>query len=539
MFLLSLYKIIYLLTAITGFVLSVVVFRNSKGDRFSFFYGLVNVAVFVWALGRYMSLLANTEAEALLAVRVLYFGSVLIYVFFLHTILIFLNLEKKRSYLLTIFYANAAILLAINTSDIFLGKNLFIADVVPKLFFPYYEVVGKAYILQLIANLFIPIYTFTELFICYREGIFEENKRQQLKYILISSIFGFIGGGTILLLVYDIPIQPFGLPLVALQFITIAYAIARFRLFNLKVIAAQLFVLALWAFIFARAYLSTTTEDRISNWGLLLVTIVFGIFLMRSVRMEVEQREKIEVLAKELSAANERLKDLDRQKSEFVSIASHQLRSPLTAIKGYSSLVLEGSYGPVTDKIKMAVDRIFQSSQSLVVVIENFLNISRIEQGRMKYDFAPVELTVLARQIVDQLLPNGEKKGLKIIFETKVQPPVTVSADADKLRQVILNLVDNAIKYTPTGSITVAVEKSPSGSPKIVISDTGIGMTQETISKLFQKFSRADGASKVNAGGAGLGLFLASEIMKAHHGTVRAESDGVGKGSRFLIEFGA
>lgn len=325
----------------------------------------------------------------------------------------------------------------------------------------------------------------------------------------------------------------------AILVISIFLAIIRHHLFDIKVIATELFTFSLWFASLGQWLVAESTTSAAVSAALFLLSIVVGVFLIKSVIREVQQRERIEKLAKELETANERLKDLDRQKSEFVSIASHQLRSPLTAIKGYASLVLENSYGPVTDKVRMAVDRIFQSSQSLVIVIENFLNISRIEQGRMRYDFAPVELSNLTQQIVNQLLPNAEKKGLKISYISKTQPPVNVQADADKLRQVILNFVDNSIKYTPAGSIEVTLEMLPSGHPRIVVSDTGIGMKKETIETLFQKFSRAEGASKVNAGGAGLGLFLASEIMKAHHGSVRAESDGLGKGSRFIIEFGA
>jgi signal transduction histidine kinase len=537
MFLLSLYQVIYLLTAVTGFILAVIVLSSKNRDTFSYLYGLVNVSMLVWAAGRYGSLVATTHDSALFWVRILYFGSILIYIFFLHTIFVFLGIEKERGKLLGLFYCNALLLLVANIIDILLGTHLLIADVAPKLFFSFYELPGILYIFQTLSNLAIPVLTFYEMLRAYRDPSLTPVKKEQLSAILVSSVLGFFGGGTILLLVYNVPIQPFGLPFVALQFIIITYAIAEDRLFNLKVIMAQLFVLALWIFIFVRAYLSTNLGDQISNWALLAVTIFVGILLIRSVAQEVRQREKIEKLAKDLETANEKLTLLDKQKSEFVSIASHQLRSPLTAIKGYSSMLLEGSFGKLTKKIAGAVHTVYESSESLVLVIDNFLNLTRIEQGRMTYEKSPTDLKALTEHIVAQLLPNVEKKGLKISFEGSDKVDFTKEVDPNKVQQVILNMIDNAIKYTPTGSIQVKIDQTVGGKITIVISDTGIGMSEATVAKLFQKFSRADDASKTNAGGTGLGMYLASEIMHAQGGAVRAESDGLGKGSRFIIEF--
>jgi len=123
-----------------------------------------------------------------------------------------------------------------------------------------------------------------------------------------------------------------------------------------------------------------------------ILVLVFSIFLLKSVRKEVALREKVEVLAKSLEKANIRLKELDKLKSEFVSFATHQIRAPLTAIKGYTSLIQEGSYGDVSQEVKGAVDKISQASHSLVLVVEDYLNISRIEMGRMKYNFAITDL---------------------------------------------------------------------------------------------------------------------------------------------------
>ena len=129
---------------------------------------------------------------------------------------------------------------------------------------------------------------------------------------------------------------------------------------------------------------------------------VFGVLLVKSVIKEVRAREEIEELATKLEFANLRLKQLDEAKSDFLSIASHQLRTPLTAIKGYASMILEGSYGKISETAKSAVDKIFQSSQRLVLIIGDFLDISHIEQGTMQYDFAPLDVKELAKGLADE-----------------------------------------------------------------------------------------------------------------------------------------
>src|SRR3989344_5384000 len=166
-----------------------------------------------------------------------------------------------------------------------------------------------------------------------------------------------------------------------------SYAILRNKLFNIKVAGTAILVFALAIVTFSEVILAGQNISLLLFRGIVFtLVLLFGILLIRGVLREVEQREYIQILANDLSRANSRLRELDRQKSEFVSIASHQLRSPLTAISGYAALVLDGSYGAIPEGAKEAVRRISDSSYQLVNSVEDFLNVSRIEQGRMKYD---------------------------------------------------------------------------------------------------------------------------------------------------------
>ncbi|HQK83676.1 MAG TPA: HAMP domain-containing sensor histidine kinase, partial [Atribacter sp.] len=305
-------------------------------------------------------------------------------------------------------------------------------------------------------------------------------------------------------------------------------------------IATQLFIFSLWIFLLVRAFISGSIIDQLVNWGSFIGTVVIGTFLIRSVLKEVSQREKIEKLAEDLGKANERLKELDKQKTEFVSIASHQLRSPLTAIKGYSSMLLEGSFGPVPKKAKEAIDVIFQSSQKMISVIEDFLNITRIELGRMKYEMSDIDVGALAKQVTEEQRPQVVKNGLKLEFEDDGHDH-NVYTDMGKLNQVFNNIIDNAGKYTKEGWIRVRVENltKPEGEEvvRFVVKDSGVGIPPETLPKLFEKFVRAYDAGKVNLIGTGLGLYAAKQIVEGLGGKIWAESEGKGKGSTFIVEF--
>lgn len=317
----------------------------------------------------------------------------------------------------------------------------------------------------------------------------------------------------------------------------ITYAILKHHLFNAKIIATELFIFFLWIFILARTLLADSLQERIANLGLFGATVFIGLLLIRSVIREVGAREKIEQLAKDLEKANARLKELDRQKTEFVSIASHQLRSPLTAIKGYASLLLEGSYGKLSKQVTESIKKIFDSSKYMAISIEDFLNVSRIELGTVKYDMKDFSFATLGEEIVGELLPAAGERHLNLEFKDESRGKAIIRGDYGKLRQVILNLVDNSMKYTKEGGVTVTVTCDEiKRVAQLSVVDTGVGIPSEILPKLFGKFVRAKNANEVNVMGTGLGLYVAKQFVEAHRGRVWAESLGQGKGSTFKVE---
>ncbi len=236
-----------------------------------------------------------------------------------------------------------------------------------------------------------------------------------------------------------------------------------------------------------------------------------------------------------LRVANDKLQSLDKLKTEFLSLAAHQLRSPLTAIRGYTSMLLDGSFGSVDEKQKEAINRVYESSSHLTKVVEDLLNVSKIEAGGMKYTMAPFDLEKAVRDLSTDLSITAQKKGFAVNFRTDGTAPYMVNGDMEKIRQVALNVIDNAIKYTDHGSITVSLSRAEGGIIVVSVTDTGMGISPEEKAKLFQKFSRGEGG-KMNTGGSGLGLYLAKQIVEAHGGHISIDSPGLGKGSTFSIE---
>jgi len=218
-----------------------------------------------------------------------------------------------------------------------------------------------------------------------------------------------------------------------------------------------------------------------------------------------------------------------------LSLATHQIRSPLTAIKGYSSMLLEKDFGELPVKAREPVRTIMASCQHLIDVVEDFLNISRIEQGRMVYEKETFDLKTFIKESVDEMRPNAEKAGLTLHLDIMEDSPLSVTTDKNKLRQIFHNLFDNAIKYTPNGKIEISVFRYHDKA-EIAVKDSGVGIDSQEIYKLFNKFSRTHDAHKQNVAGTGLGLYIAKKMIEAQNGTIRVSSPGLGKGSTFNIE---
>ncbi len=524
----NIFSIAGLFIFIASIVLSLYTLLNGK-KKAHFIWGFFSLAVAIWGFGIFKFANSQDIAESLRWWRFAEIGVIFIPILLTHFVFDFL--KRKQRIFIYFLYALAGIYTYLDLfTDYYVRDLRFVFNEF------YYIVPTPVFTSLIVIFILLVIYNIIILFKAQREANAELH--HQIKYLYSSFLIGFTGGASSFLPVYGVDIYPIYNIAIVISALIVVYSMFKNQFLALKVIATQLLVFSLWFFLFGRILLSQDPQSRIIDIGLLVAVIIFGILLIQSVLKEINTREMAEKLAEDLEVANARLKELDQQKSEFVSIASHQLRSPLTAIRGYTSMILEGSFGEITPKAREAIERVTESSRHLVNLVEDLLNISRIEQGRMVYDFTSVDVGKMTEDIIGALLPNAQKNKLDVSFTTDGQGPYNTVADYEKIRQVVLNLVDNAIKYTPKGFVKVKIERNKTKN-KILLSvrDSGVGVTPELKGRLFEKFSRGDEKTKLHVNGMGLGLYVAKEMLKAHNGNIWVESLGEGKGATFFIEF--
>ena len=244
--------------------------------------------------------------------------------------------------------------------------------------------------------------------------------------------------------------------------------------------------------------------------------------------------DKLKKYAEELKAANEELKSVDRMKDEFLSNVSHELKTPLVSIEGYSQVMREQVLGTLNDEQKKAMDTVIRNADRLEHLINSILYLSIEESGKMKYYFEPIRIADVIEHSVLDMLSQAESRRLNIKSEVPNNLPL-IQGDDGKLIQVMDNLIGNAIKFTPSGDITITAREDGSNL-HIEVSDTGVGMSSEQIDKLFDRFYQGDGSTKRKYGGTGLGLHISKLIVEAHNGKIWAESEeGVGATIHFTL----
>lgn len=731
-----LYKISYLTVIVGGLSVVLFIIKRRARSKFNIFYSLLNLSMVVWATGRYALLVADDYDTALFWVRILYIGSIMVHVLFLHTILIFLGKEGKRKIILGLVYLNAIFILSLNFIDLITGTNFFIKDLSAKLNFNFFENPNHFYSLHLIVNyLFVTAYTFTEMVFSYK--YFQGLAKGQLKYLLLSSLLGFIGGNSVVPLIYNVQIPPFLIFFVPLHLFTMAYAVLRYRLMGIVVLMSKIYILlilsiylfiALRGLVFAndfflafnfsgamgivlefilimllaltvlpfinyiqkssdylffkgnnpsniikklslklngvidieklleilnsefKKFIGAETlsiiyvtnkegakarieiskkggierasigkdsaickviarkngiiiQDEIEEgdqneqlfkemkkYGAYVVSplesrgkIVGAILLGQKMTQDAyteEDLEFIEIISSQVAIAidnarlyreikefNERLKGevkeatdelqgankdlktaneklvvayeklhkLDRAKSEFLSIVSHQLRTPLTSIKGFTSLLLEGTYGKISKEVRKILEKVFLSNERLIRLVEDLLNISRIESGRFVFDVKKNNIKSLAKEVVDSFVVPVKAKNMKIKLKMPRKKIPNFHFDRNKIREVISNFIDNSIKYSKKGTIAIEIVDEKR-IVRVAVSDNGLGVKKGELDYIFEKFQRGENIATVHTDGIGLGLFVCRKIINAHKGKIWVESKGLGKGSTFIFE---
>ena len=250
-------------------------------------------------------------------------------------------------------------------------------------------------------------------------------------------------------------------------------------------------------------------------------------------RSSQELELKVKERTKQLASALEQVNEISQKKSEFISAVSHELRTPLTSIKGYAAILLAGKIGAIPDAVKERLAKINTHSDNLVAMINNLLDIARIESGRVELKFELLSPKIIIDNVADLLMPQIKDKEIKLSISLPENIAV-ISVDASHAERIFINLINNAIKFTPKGggiqiSASAGIDK---GYATFYVIDTGIGIAPDDVKKLFDEFFRVENEINQNVKGTGLGLTLVKNIVEAHHGSISVKSQ-VGAGTTF------
>lgn len=247
--------------------------------------------------------------------------------------------------------------------------------------------------------------------------------------------------------------------------------------------------------------------------------------------------EDLQQIAKSIYERNAELLKLDKMKDEFVSIVSHELRTPLTIIKNYLWLVTHENKDQVGPDALKKIQIVIQSTERLMLLVEDTLTVSRIENGKISLKKEPLDLVARVEYILDIYHIQAEAKNISVVLETDLET-ANAPADINKIHEVLVNIYGNALKFTPqNGQIRIKIRKAEDGVIyQIIITDSGPGIPKEKQDKLFTKFGKIDEsyANLPNINGTGLGLYISQEIMKLHGGSITVESE-YGHGATFIV----
>ncbi len=529
------YVLTSLINAITSTVLGFFVLFINRQNKLNRAFSRFCFAVAFWSWTYCFWPLSSIKEDVLFWFQVLHIGAILIPATYLHFVFAFLDLEKKRkkiiflNYLLSIFFLTTVF------------SPLFISDMVPKYPFPYWAVPGALYHFFLLYFFGLTLYCWIMLYRARKE--FTGEKRMQLKYILIGTFIGFLGGSTNYFLWYDVPIPPYGNGLVIFYIILSAIAVARYHLFEMRLIFTEMMVAAMAVMLLVLPFLMPTTGLKILTSLVFVLFCFFGYYLIRAVHRESRRREDAETIASrerilrreaEILAAD--LRRLDRAKTQFLLSTQHHLRSPLSVINGYLSMIDEGSYGKITKKSKEKIGACLEANKKLIRLVDELLDVAHFQMNKSAAAKEPVDAVALAAQVVADLKPAAEVKNLYLKFKKPEVPIPEIMLNPRGIKEAIYNIVDNAIKYTQAGGVIVLISVSEA-KLRIAIKDTGIGLNEKDREGLFSRvFERCERAQDANIEGKGIGLYLAAQIVANNGGEISVESEGWGKGSKFIID---
>lgn len=512
----DIYIVISFINGVVAIIFGLFIFLKNWKNKINYTFFLLSASFAIWSFSYCRWLYVATSSEALFWSKMLNFGATFIPIFYLHWILSILGNTKEKKgvlifgYIVTFLFA------------FFSFTPAYISSVAPVGGFSYWPQAGFLYVVFLILGYFGLVgYGMRELFRARKEAGSIE-KIHQINYVILGSLFGFGGGATNFPLMFGIGIiPPVGQTFVVLFVVIFALATLRYHLFEIKIILTETLVFIMAFIIIFLFFLMPTTFLRLLISIIFVLFCLFGYYLVRAIHKEVSQKEEVERISK--------------MKTEFISIVSHQLRTPLAAIRGYASMLKNGDYGSVPESAQVPINYIYESSVGMIKLVNGLLSISRLERGKIELKIQDVSVNDLLKSCIEDVQLSAKEKGLLLKYKVLEKNIPLIKADPEKLKQSFSNIINNAILYTFKGKVEVSLDKKW-GDIIVQIKDTGVGIEAEDQKKVFKSFSRGKSGTELYTQGTGLGLYVAKSFIEMHNGVVSVFSKGKNKGSTFTIK---
>jgi len=390
------------------------------------------------------------------------------------------------------------------------------------------------YFIEIIYSLWILVYAVRK----YRQSIPEMRKQIVLITLgVILFLLSFVSGNIVGSFTENWTLAQIGLFSMPIFVVFLAYMIVKFKTFNIKMFGAQALVFALGFLVLGIIFIRAIENVRAVAAVTLLLIVFVGYLLIKGVKKEIKQKE-------ELARLNINLQELIKQRESLVHLVTHKVKGSFTRSKYIFAGILDGTFGDINDEVKKRAGQGLESDNMGIETVDLVLNAANLEKGTIKYEMKILNFKELVDKTISEKRISAEAKGLKL--ETEIKEDVyNVSGDSIWLKEVANNLVENSIKYTKEGKITVGLKKEPTSEGKnskilFYVRDTGVGITSEDKSNLFTEGGRGKESVKINVDSTGYGLYSVRLIVEAHNGKVWMEPNKEeGSGSIFFVELDA
>jgi len=525
---------LFLIIVTASLLLGSWIFFASPKSKINIWFLAIAAAILLWNVFAYLGYSSDNTAQSLLFFRLNFCAVSLYFIAFYYFSIYFPATTTKQNRLVN--------LLVTLFGSFFAIVSLFSNSIISSVSIPEKnQLVMKTGVLGNYFYLFTVILTIYILIALYRKNheLSEENK-QKTRYFLIGTILYALAN-----VIFSITIA-FIFPnnynytqlgdfsaIIFLGFT--AYSITKHQLFNIKVIATKAIVVLLSLILFVEIFISSSTMEGALK-GIVWLLVTYGGFeLIKSVELEIKQRQDLAKLAEKLETANRHLKDIDKMKDDFLSMASHELNTPIAAIEGYLSMILqEGMGGKIPDKAREYLQTVFTSAQRLASLVRDLLNVSRIESGRIHIIYEEKKIEDVIEQATMEVASKAREAKHTLTFEKPKKALPTTWFDVTRVTEILINMLGNSIKYTPNGGkITI---RAVTDDKKIVVSveDNGKGIPKDREQAVFDKFSQVD-VMKDEVKGTGLGMYIAKKFIELMNGKIWFHSDGADKGTTFYF----